>query len=152
MRAKERLSAVGWVVKGRAWVMDMTGWQMAEVTASRGAETLVITWQDGVLNEQTYAMEDINPAKNDYPPSQLSFDPDELTDSELVRMIKGMKVSWWNTIASSTESAVIGGTVTVEHIFFVNGDEDNSKRVVKFIDHSGGGFRAFHVGALLKVG
>ncbi len=97
-------------------------------------------------------MEFEKPSDNGYPPNDLHFNPAEVTDSELVRLIKGMKVTWWNTIAGSKETAVVGGNVTIEHIFFTNGDEDNSKRIVKFIDHGGGGFRAFHVSALLKVG
>lgn len=152
--AKERLTAVGWVVQGRAWYEDDTsqpGW-WAEISASRDQETLVMQWRDGALHAQRYMMEFEKPSQNSYPPNDLHFKPDELSDSELVRMIKGMKVTWWNTIASSKETAVIGGNVTIEHIFFANGDEDNSKRIVKFIDHGGGGFRAFHVSALLKVG
>ncbi len=111
-----------------------------------------MNWLDGELIAQNYSMEFEKPSDNGYPPNDLHFNPAEVTDSELVRLIKGMKVTWWNTIAGSKETAVIGGNVTIEHIFFTNGDEDNSKRIVKFIDHGGGGFRAFHVSALLKVG
>lgn len=156
--AKTRLEAVGWMVKGRAWFCESAvtaGAQdhMAEVIASRGAETLVIQWINGVLLTQDYSMESLRQSENGIPAHSLSFNPDELTDSELVRMVRGMKVTWWNTIASSKESAVVGtANVAVEHLFVGGGDTDNSKRIVKFLDHSGGGFRAFHVGALLKVG
>lgn len=151
MAAKAQLEAVGWLVKGKAFIDD-EGTPYVHLVASRGPETLVIEWQNGKLLSQQYALEFIKPSENGYPARQLSFDPAELTDSELVRMIRGMKVQWWNTIASSTETAVIGDKVTIEHMFFTSGDEDNTKRIVKFIDHSGGGFRAFHVSALLKVG
>lgn len=156
MSAKTLLEAVGWVVKGKAWLGDgnetdgFGAW--AEIVASREQETLVIKWCNGKLMDQQYLMEFRKPSMNGYPENQLSFVPDELTDSELVRMVRGMKVTWWNTIANSTETAVVGGNVTVEHIFFASGDEDNTKRIVKFLDHGGGGFRAFHVSALLKVG
>lgn len=146
MKAKEQLEAVGWVVKGSAAM------GIATITASRDAETLVMSWRDGELLRQEYSMEFLKPQDNNIPDNELHFNPDELTDSELVRMIKGMKVTWWNTLASSRESAIIGGNITVEHIFYASGDEDNSKRIVKFLDHSGGGFRAFHVSAILKVG
>ncbi len=149
--AKERLTAVGWVVHGRGFADDDGRW-CAEVTASRDQETLIMQWLDGVCVRQDYSMEFAKPSQNNYPENDLHFDPAELSDSELVRMIKGMKVTWWNTIAGGKETAVIGGNVTIEHIFFANGDEDSSKRIVKFIDHGGGGFRAFHVSALLKVG
>lgn len=154
MRAKAQLEAVGWVVKGRAWFEERVGREhWAEVVCSRGAESLIIRWQNGVLSTEQYSMEHLNRADNGIPPHSLSFDPNELTDGELVRMVRGMKVTWWNTIASSRETAIIGtGNVAVEHLFVGGGDTDNSKRIIKFLDHSGGGFRAFHVGALLKVG
>lgn len=151
--AKERLTAVGWVVQGKG-ALDEHYW--AQITASRDHETLVIRWlavtETDIQVAQEYAMEFEKPSDNGYPDSDLHFKPEELSDSELVRMIKGMKVTWWNTIGGSKETAIIGGNVTIEHIFYANGDEDNSKRIVKFIDHGGGGFRAFHVSALLKVG
>lgn len=149
--AKERLTAVGWVVQGKGGIDD-NGHAWATLTASRDQETLIMNWSDGELTAQQYGMEFEKPSENGYPDSDLHFKPEELSDSELVRMIKGMKVTWWNTIASSKETAVVGGNVTIEHIFFKNGDEDNGKRIVKFLDHGGGGFRAFHVSALLKVG
>jgi hypothetical protein len=111
-----------------------------------------MSWRDGVLASQQYGLEHIKPSDNGIPPHDLHFNPEELTDSELVRMIKGMKVTWWNVLASSTESAVIAGSqVSVEHIFN-QADSDIGKRIVKFVDHNGGGFRAFHVSALMKVG
>lgn len=153
MRAKAQLEAVGWTVKGRAWIENASeNSHAAQVTASRGAELLVITWFNGVLSSQEYSLEHLKPSDNGFPPSELHFNPDELTDSELVRMVKGMKVTWWNTLASSKEHATVVGNVTVEHIFFTNGDEDNSKRIVKFVDRDAGGFKAFNVAALLKVG
>jgi hypothetical protein len=158
MRAKAQLEPVGWVVKGRAWFDDTLATlepakHMAEVVCSRGAETLIIRWQNGVLSSQDYSMEHLKESENGIPAHSLSFDPNEMTDGELVRMIRGMKVTWWNVIASSRETAIVGpNNVAVEHLFVGNGDTDNSKRIVKFLDHGGGGFRAFHVGALLKVG
>jgi hypothetical protein len=158
MAAKARLEAVGWICKGRAWI-DVTSATVApaehcaEVTCSRGAETLIIVWVNGVLKRQDYQMESIRPAENGIPANSLNFDPNEMTDGELVRMVRGMKVTWWNTIAGSRETAIVGpNNVAVEHLFVGGGDTDNSKRIIKFLDHSGGGFRAFHVGALLKVG
>lgn len=155
MAAKARLEAVGWTVKGRAWIgndTDVPG-HWAEVICSRGAETLIVMWQNGVLKTQDYSMENLRQSENGIPPHKLSFNPDELTDGELVRMVRGMKVTWWNTIASSAETAIIGpANIAVEHLFVGGGDTDNSKRIIKFLDHGGGGFRAFHVGALLKVG
>lgn len=151
--AKDRLEALGWVIKGRAKVDgDRHG---AEITCSRDTETLIMRWVDGELVTQDYSLEapvDAEAHEEWKPDAKLHFDPANLTDSELVKTIRGMPVRWWNTIAASEERAVIGNKVTIEHIFRENGDEDESKRIVKFIDHNGGGFRAFHVSALLKVG
>ena len=154
MRAKAQLEPLGWTVKGRAWVEGASVvTHHAEVIASRGAETLVMHWVDGVLAEQQYSMEHLKESENGIPPHKLNFNPDEMTDGELVRMLRGMKVTWWNTLGSSTETAIIGpANIAIEHLFVGGGDTDNSKRIIKFLDHSGGGFRAFHVGALLKVG
>lgn len=148
--AKAQLEAVGWVVEGKAGFSDDDYW--AGITASRDAETLVMHWVGTELIAQNYSFEYLKPSRNTIPGTQLDFDPAELTDSELVRMVKGMRVTWWNTLASSTETAIVGDKVTIEHIFYASGDEDNSKRIVKFLDRNGGGFRAFHVNALMKLG
>lgn len=158
MKAKAFLEPLGWVVKGKAWV-DSTSATVgpaehwAEITCSRGAETLVIRWRDGVLEDQIYSLESLKQSENGIPPHKLNFDPDDMTDGELVRMIRGCKVTWWNSLASNPETAIISpNNISVEHIFVGGGDTDNSKRIIKFLDHGGGGFRAFHVAALLKVG
>lgn len=146
--AKERLTAVGWVCEGRAWFDDEG--DNAGITASRDQETLIMWWCRGALREQNYSMEFEKPSDNGYPPNRLHFSPDELSDSELVRMIQGMKVTWWNTLAGSEETAVVGSNVTVTHVYR-DGREEDSKRMVTFVGRESG-FRTFHVSALLKVG
>lgn len=148
--AKERLEAVGWTCQGRAWIDAGEGY--ASVTASRGEETLLMEWCETKVIRQDYSMNSPNPDRNGIPPHKLNFEPEEVTDSELARLVTGMKVTWWNSLAGSAETAIVGNKVNIEHIYVGGGDTDNSKRIVKFIDHSGGGFRAFHAGALLKVG
>lgn len=142
MEAKAQLVALGWVVEGKAKGTS------AQISATRGPETLIMMWVGGKLLAQDYSLSYIAPSDNAIPEHSLSFEPDELTNTELVQMLRGMQVTWWNTLASSKETAVIGNKVSIEHIY----DDDREKRIVKFIDHSGGGFRAFHVAALLKVG
>lgn len=157
--AKAKLEVLGWTAKGRAWEEqpsddgDPGGQQMAMVTASRGEETISLTWQDGVLVDQQYSLWSEKPSDNGKPPSKLDINPNEMTDRELVHMISGMKVTWWNSLARSNESAIVGTKLTIEHVYDTaeNGLE-TVKRLVKFVDHSGGGYRAFHVDALLKVG
>lgn len=149
--ARSELEALGWTAKGRGWSEgdDMC----AELTATRGSETLVLTWRNGNVTSQDYSLWHTKPSRNAMPKRRLKFNPDEMTDGELIRAISGMKVTWWNSLAQSEESYTIGTkTLSVEHSFTANGDEDSARRIVKFVDMNGGGFRHFHVDALLKVG
>jgi hypothetical protein len=156
--AKRRLEALGWTVKGRAWVEDLmedpNPAALAQVTAVRGDETISLTWQDGTLVDQNYSLWSETPSDNGMPAKKLSFNPAEMTDGELVRAVSGMKVTWWNALARSNETAVVGKKLTIEHIYdtIENGGTDAVKRLIKFVDLNGSGFRAFHVDALLKVG
>jgi len=152
--AKQRLEPLGWSVKGRAWFDDEKG--MAEITAVREDETLVLQWADGKLVHQDYGIWDIDqPQKNNKPASRLPFDPDEVPDKELVGMLQGMTVTWWNALAQSNETATIDPQkITIEHAYTatMHGDETPADRIVKFVAMHGGGFRAFRLGALLKIG
>lgn len=149
--ARAELEAVGWAAKGRGWTDGEDVY--AELTATRGSETIVLTWCNGHLTGQDYSMWHSKPSRNAMPKRRLKFNPDEMTDGELIRSIAGMKVTWWNSLAKSEESFTVGTkTLSIEHTFAANGDEDSARRVVKFVDMNGGGFRHFHVDALLKVG
>ena len=150
--AKERLVALGWDAKGRAWTSD--GRCHAEITATRGDEMLVMTWHDNVLIQQDYSLwsPDV-PASNQRPAHKLGFDPDETPDRELVQRLAGMKVTWWNKLAGTQETAIMGkDKIRIEHSYTGIGDETPDDRIIHFCDPSSGGFRAFRVGALLKIG
>jgi hypothetical protein len=124
-----------------------------EVVATRGTETLILRWKDGKLDSQSYLVWDGDkaPAGNGKPRSRLPFDPNEMTDSELIKAISGQKITWWNRIAKSSESAIVPGEkIQIEHTYSGTGDE--SLRIVKFVDLGQGGFRAFHVEAMMKIG
>lgn len=156
---KAELEALGWTAKGRGWFEEpddhgeFPGAEMAEVTAVRGSESLVITWNDGKVFRQDYNLWHNRRSLNGMPPSKLKFNPDEMTDRELIRAIAGMKVTYWNTLGKSEECYVVSpDKLSIEHFYASNGDEDTGRRMVKFLDMHGGGFRHFHVEALLKVG
>lgn len=155
---KAELEALGWTAKGRGWFEEpdggeFPGAEMAEVTAVRGSESLVITWNDGKVSRQDYNLWHSRRSMNGAPASKLKFNPDEMTDRELIRAISGMKVTWWNTLGKTEESYTIGGTtISIEHFYASNGDEDTHRRLVKFVDMNGNGYRHFHVEALIKVG
>lgn len=154
--AKEKLLALGWTAEGKAGLYDHgDGW--ATVTASRGSETLILNWSNGEIVAQDYSLstdtETVAIQDGGIPGREgLGFDPDELTDRELVDRIRGMKVTWWNSLGGSRVQAVVGTKVSIEHIFDQGNTYDSTKRLVKFVDREAGGFRAFHVSALLKVG
>ena len=156
---KAELEALGWTAKGRGWIEEpdnpeapSTLW-MAQVTATRGSESLVITWCDGGLSRQDYSLWHGRRSLNGMPARKLKFNPDEMSDRELVRAIAGMKVTWWNTLAKAEEYYVVSGDkLSIEHFYSSNGDEDTGRRIVKFIDRNGKGYRHFHVEALIKVG
>lgn len=149
--AKEHLEAQGWTVTGKAWAEDHH--QFASITGARGDETIIMHWNDGQLIAQHYSLWSEVPRENNKPKGALTFDPDECTDRELVRALSGMRVTWWNKLGQLEETAVIGpNKITIEHAYSGTGDETPGDRIVKFTDHSGAGFRAFRVAALLKVG
>src|SRR6266481_2711351 len=108
--AKKKLEPLGWTCKGRAWIHMgrsnitvgplMIGthiWQnldvmLAEVTASRGEETLIMTWADGECVRQDYSLwDDPAPGYAGYadsrPWNKLTLDPHELSDVELVKWL-----------------------------------------------------------------
>lgn len=151
MAAKERLEPLGWLCKGRAF-SDDEGYH-AEVMATRDEELLNLQWTDGMLVSQVYSLWYEKPSANGKPKGNLSFDPDECTDRELVRALSGMKVTWWNVLGQKEESGVIGANkIKIEHAYNGIGDEMPGDRIVHFTDHAGTGYRAFRVGALLEVG
>lgn len=95
----------------------------------------------------------MKPSDNGMPKHALPFDPDELSDSELIRAISGMEVTWWNRIAKSRESATVSpDKVNITHAYNATGDEVPGDRVITFVDYAGSGFRSFRAGALLKIG
>lgn len=150
--ARARLVDLGWTVQGRAWFAKDAGY--AEITATRGDETLIMRWSQGALEHQHYALWDVDrPASNNTPDNDLPFDPDEIPDSELVKILAGMRVTWWNKLAQSKECEVASAqTIEITHAYNGIGDETPADRIVKFVAMNGGGFRAFRLGALLKIG
>lgn len=168
MAAKERLQAQGWLCKGRAWITEPTDslafpngstmaggrWGCAEVTATRGDETLFMVWAGGELKQQDYSLWHEKPSANNKPRGSLTFDPDECTDKELIRALAGCKITWWNTLGQFEMSGIIDPVkIRIEHIYNGKGDETPGDRIIHFNDRdTGGGFRAIKLAALLKVG
>lgn len=150
--AKERLEALGWNATGKAFADD--GVTIVTVTAARGDETIVMEWHDGVFAGQQYFAWDMDAPFHNAKPrnTDLGFDPDEIPDRELVRYLRGMKVTWWNRLGESQETAVVGDKITIQHNYVGTADEHPADRIVTFVDHSGGGFRSFRLGALMRLG
>lgn len=149
LAAKARLEPLGWKTTGTKDGTDVV------LSGVRGEERIAIRWNaSGDLVWQQYDLwhSDV-PKKNGKPASNLPFDPDEVPDKEIARMLSGTKVTWWNVLAGAEQSAVISGTkVSIGHAYDSHGDEQPSDRVITFVDATGAGFRSFRLGALLKVG
>lgn len=156
LAAKERLTALGWEVKGKG---DKDG--SAVITAVRGEELLTLTWRDGKKVDERYSIWDtLRPAENGHgqPGTQVRFNMEEISDKELVDLLRGQKVTWWNRLGSNQETAIVSGkNMKIEWIFKTDDDghrEDPTPldRILTFVDPSGSGYRSFRLGALLKVG
>lgn len=152
--AKRILEPQGWKITGRAWFDGEVG--SATVLGTRGEEQVSFLWVDGKLDSQHYSMwNSSKPSENGMPRKRLNFDPEELSDAALVKMLAGKRITWWNRLGKTTETCVVGREadkrVKVEHV--LNGHGDELARIVTFVDatKSGTGFRSFHVDALLKV-
>lgn len=150
-KAREQLEPLGWALKGRGWVdEDEAAW--AEVVATRGPETLAIRWRDGKFYSQDYSLwdSDKTAGQQNMPKATLPFDPDEMSDEELAKELAGRKITWWNRIASSTESAIIGDKFQIQHNY--TGGNETSRQVL-FVDQTPGyyKFRAFNVDAMMRV-
>ncbi len=167
IEAQVRLEEQGWLTSGKGRVTEpseflsfpngrqMSGgrFQIVTLTAVREDELLIMVWADGELVQQTYSLWHEKPSANGKPAGNLTFDPDECTDRELVRALGGMKCTWWNVLGQKEETAVIDAeSIKIEHSYNGKGDESPGDRIVKFIERGAGGFRAFRVAALLKVG
>lgn len=146
--ARERLEPLGWKVSARKDGTDVI------LSAVRGEERLSLRWTDaGELKDQQYDMWSEVPARNNKPASKLPFNPDEISDRDLIRALAGTTVTWWNALAQANETAVVSAErVAIVHAYDGKGDETPADRVLTFVDYSGGGFRSFRIGALLKIG
>lgn len=152
-KAKAELEARGWTVEGKG-----KGTQ-AEITAVRDDEMLIMVWDNGTLTAQDYSLWAADkPRENGMPASELpaGLDLDTMSDRELLAALVGMQVTWWNRLGQRKESAIISTKrVAIEHVY----DQDTiargampSQRIIKFVDVNAGGYKAFQLGALLKIG
>jgi hypothetical protein len=157
-QAKKLLEPQGWQAKGRAWIDSHVEGEPTEffatLTATRGEEMISFLWRNGKLVSQEYSMWSTDkPTQSGMPRKRLDFEPDELTDSALVKRLSGRKITFWNHLGKTTQIATlprgVDKRIKVEHLMNGNGDEEH--RVISFVDQAGTGFRAFYVDALLKV-
>lgn len=156
-KAKDQLEPLGWNLKGRQWT-DEDGDAWAEITGTRGEETIAIRWVNGKFESQDYSLWDADksPGQNGMSAgalkvqARLPFDPGEMSDTELAKELAGRRVQWWNRIAQNTEDAVIGDKLKIEHTY-TGGNE--TARQIHFVDATPnhGKFRAFNVDALMRV-
>jgi hypothetical protein len=80
--------------------------------------------------------------------SRLPFDPATAGDAEVITSLLGKSVAWHNSISQQSESGTVGRDASRIQIREMNGGE----RTIEFCCAAGGGFRAFHLSALTRVG
>lgn len=152
--SKELLEEMGWTVRGKFWHEGDDVY--ASVTAARGPEMFYGVFKNSQQITSDYSLWNLEqPQKNANPYGKnLPFDPDEIGDSDLVRMLIGQRVTWYNRLSQKLETAFCGkDTLTVEHIYDGYGDETPGARIIKFVDSvNGTGYRAFRLDALTHVG
>lgn len=78
----------------------------------------------------------------------LPFDPALALEDEILAALAGRRVTWFNRIAQTPDSAVF----PVEyHKQFTHITEFEGERIVNFVDHGGTGFRSFRLSGLLSI-
>jgi hypothetical protein len=150
--AKALLEVQEWTVTGKAWT-DEDNSRWASVTGARGEEMLHIVWRDGEVQDQVYNLWNLDtPSKNGRPNAHLPFDPDEIPDNELARILVGVKVRWWNKLGGMEETAIIGKDLQISLKWSGTGDAFPAARVISFVDAETKMYRAFRLDQLIKVG
>jgi len=169
--ASELLEGLGWTTAIKGWRTEADSPQYiayhASLTANRSAETLYLEWVDGKQVASDYAIHDtVKPSNNrGMPEPTLPFDPEEVSDRELIEHISGTKITWWNSLGNLSESAICGRRivdddgktlsppkVSIEYVYSGLQGPLGVDRLIKFTDGDGGGMRLIKLGALLKVG
>lgn len=152
--ARRILEPQGWKLTGKKYKEgdDFYG----SLIGQRGDETIALTWKNGKIHEQHYAMfQTDKPSMTGMPRRRLDFEPDELSDVALVKKLSGRKVTFWNQLGKRQETIVMPGKSTsrikVEHLMTGKGDEE--RRLVSFVDQTPQhmAFRAFAVDSLIKI-
>jgi len=173
-RLREQLEPLGWTAHARAYfeeddtsiINTSIRRGMVEFNATRDSELITVLIDNGKVVDQRYSIWDADrPATNGMPRVRLPFDPEELSDIELIRELSGQKVTWWNRTGQTKEAAVIGATsedypnrkITIQHVItMTDGEPDElpGSRIVTFVDSTPNGaqFRSFAVGSLMKIG
>jgi len=156
--ATATLEGLGWITSGKGW-KEIDNYH-ASITANRGPETLYLEWRNGTNIENDYAILDTETASDNggMPATNLPFDPETVSDGELVQYISGSKISWWNRVGGMVESGVCGDPtaengvrVSIEHVYSGIAGPAGVDRLIKF-NLMESGTRVIKVGALVKVG
>jgi hypothetical protein len=178
---RDEVRKLGWMADAGT-APDGAEEDIVEVLASRGDEHLYIAWKAGGLQHPvTYTIETrtikmrnasqakqyaartvetasrelgkvatnkaFKPKATEPQRSRLPFDPSLATDEEVITALLGKTVAWHNKHREAVETGIMGRDAKRIKIKEVEGGE----RTVEFCCASGG-FRAFHLSALTRVG
>jgi hypothetical protein len=156
---REKLEPLGWTCHATKDAEDRSA---VNFSATRDSELIAIRIENGKVMDQRYSIWDAQrPSTNGAPKSRLAFDPEEMSDVELIKELIGQKVQWWNPLAKRNETAIMPykpeNKIKVEHVItWQDGEPDElpGSRVISFVDQTPQhpSFRAFRIGALLKIG
>lgn len=152
-QAKALLVEQGWTVEGKG------KGTVAEITAIRGTEMLFMAWDNGALTASNYSLWANNRKRHPSMPDpefQDGFDPNMMSDRELVHALSGMTVTWWNHLGQSRMTAVVSNKrISIQQLYdedAIKHGADPADRIISFVDMNGTGFRALRVRELLKIG
>ena len=156
---REQLEPLGWTCHAKGYFTDSDKIGVVDFSATRDTEMITVEIIGGKVIKQHYSIwNDDRPALNKKPQAKLTFDPEELSDAELVGKLAGKRVAWWNPLGGNREYGRLpeseGKKITVQHVITMddgNPDELPGSRIVTFVDQDGTGFRSFKVGALMAV-
>lgn len=137
-------------LEAHGWVVSVTA---DTIMAARGEELIHLVWNEKGECAQTYSLWNTDGQNNGRPAARIPFDPEEIPDAELVRLLSGRRVLWWNRLSRGTEDAIMSASsVSITHIYSGMGAETPGDRVISFVDRDKTGHRAFRLSALLRVG
>jgi type II secretory pathway component PulM len=117
--------------------------QYASRTPEQAAEETAKVSANRFFRKREAPAEDVDAKRQPLP-----FDPALALDEEVFANLAGKRITWYNRVAQTPDSAVFPIEYRKE---FTHITEFQGERIVNFVDHGGTGFRSFRLSGLLSV-